>query len=181
MNIYEDLPYARYSSIFCDLFLILFISTWVLDLVLQSFYGPEFSMVQSYILIVFFLEKEMAAHFTILAWRVLWTEEPDGLLSMGLHRVGHDWSGLACMHALEKEMATHSSILAWRIPGTEEPGGLLSLGSHRVGHGWSTLAAVAAINTHCFRFKKYSDVLQLPSDLTSSSLTVRIFTFSPKT
>ena len=29
MNIYEDLPYARYSSIFCDLFLILFISTWV--------------------------------------------------------------------------------------------------------------------------------------------------------
>ena len=49
----------------------------------------------------------------------LWTEEPRGLLSVGMHRAGHNWSGLACMHALEKEMATHSSILAWRIPGTE--------------------------------------------------------------
>ena len=41
---------------------------------------------------------------------------------MGSHRVGHDWSDLAYMHALEKEMATHSNIPAWRIPGTEEPG-----------------------------------------------------------
>ena len=55
-------------------------------------------------------------------------EEPGGLLSIGLRRVGHDCSDLACMHALEKEMATDSSILAWRIPGTEEPGGLLSMG-----------------------------------------------------
>ena len=53
---------------------------------------------------------------------------------MGSHRVGHDRSDLACMHALEKEMATHSSVLAWRIPGTGEPGGLPSMGSHRVGH-----------------------------------------------
>ena len=70
-------------------------------------------------------------------------EEPGGLLSMGSHRVGHDWSDLACMHTLEKEMATHSSVLAWRIPGTGDPGGLLSLGSHRVGHDWSDLAAAA--------------------------------------
>ena len=61
-------------------------------------------------------------------------EEPGGLLSIGSHRVGHDLSDLACMHALEKEMAIHSSILAWRIPGIEEPGGLLSMGSDRVGH-----------------------------------------------
>ena len=71
-------------------------------------------------------------------------QEPDGLLSMGLHRVGHDCSNLACMNALEKEMATHSSIPAWRIPGTGEPGGLLSMGSQRVGHNWSNLAAAAA-------------------------------------
>ena len=37
-----------------------------------------------------------------------------GLLSIGSHRVGHDWSDLACMHALEKEIATHSCILAWK-------------------------------------------------------------------
>ena len=36
------------------------------------------------------LEKEMATHSGILAWRIPWTEEPDGLLSMGSHRVRHD-------------------------------------------------------------------------------------------
>ena len=40
------------------------------------------------------MEKEMAPHSSILAWRILWTEEPGGLLSMGSHRVGHDWSDL---------------------------------------------------------------------------------------
>ena len=76
----------------------------------------------------------MATHSSILAWRIPWTEEPGGLLSVGSHRIGHDRSDLACMHALEKETATQSSILAWRIPWTEEPGGLLSMGSQRVGH-----------------------------------------------
>ena len=33
------------------------------------------------------LEEEMATHSSVLAWRIPWTEEPDGLLSMGLHRV----------------------------------------------------------------------------------------------
>ena len=36
------------------------------------------------------LEKGMATHSSILAWRITWTEEPGGLLSMGLQRVGHD-------------------------------------------------------------------------------------------
>ena len=53
----------------------------------------------------------MAAHSSILAWRILWTEEPGGLLSMRSHRVGHNWSDLACMHALEKEMAPTLVIL----------------------------------------------------------------------
>ena len=35
-------------------------------------------------------EKEMATHSSVLAWRVPGTEEPSGLPSMGLHRVGHD-------------------------------------------------------------------------------------------
>ena len=90
------------------------------------------------------LEKEMATHSSILAYRIPWAEEPGGLLSIGSHRVGHDWSDLACMHALEKEMATHSSILAWRIPGTAEPGGLRFLELHRVGHDWRDLAAAVA-------------------------------------
>ena len=36
------------------------------------------------------LEKEMAMHSRILAWRIPWTEEPGGLQSMLLQRVGHD-------------------------------------------------------------------------------------------
>ena len=36
------------------------------------------------------LEKEMATHSRILAWRILWTEEPGGLQSMGSQRVRHD-------------------------------------------------------------------------------------------
>ena len=38
------------------------------------------------------LEKEMATHSSTLAWKIPWTEEPDGLQSMGLQRVGHDWA-----------------------------------------------------------------------------------------
>ena len=83
------------------------------------------------------LEKEVATHSSILAWRIPGTGEP-GLPSMGSHRVGHDWSNLACMHALEKAMATHSSTLAWKIPWTEEPGRLQSMGSRRAGHDWAT-------------------------------------------
>ena len=68
------------------------------------------------------LEKEMATHSNILAWRIPWTEEPGELQSMGSQRVRHE------------AMATHSSTLAWKIPWTEEPGRLQSMGSRRVGH-----------------------------------------------
>ena len=36
------------------------------------------------------LEKEMATHFSILAWKIPWMEEPGRLQSMGSQRVGHD-------------------------------------------------------------------------------------------
>ena len=45
------------------------------------------------------LEKEMATHSSVLAWRVLGTGEPGGLPSTGSHRVGHDWSDLAATAA----------------------------------------------------------------------------------
>ena len=41
------------------------------------------------------LEKEMATHSIVLAWRIPGMGEPGGLPSMGSHRVGHDWSDLA--------------------------------------------------------------------------------------
>ena len=84
------------------------------------------------------LEKEMATHSSVLAWRrIPGKEEPGGLQSMGVMKSRtqlSDFTFTFHSHALEKEMATHSSVLALRIPGTEEPGGLLSMGSHRIGH-----------------------------------------------
>ena len=62
------------------------------------------------------LEKDMATHSSILAWRIPWTEEPGGLQSMGSQRVRHEWSDWACplrtdicslkyvFHALHKEV-----------------------------------------------------------------------------
>ena len=38
-----------------------------------------------------YAEKAMAPHSNILDWKIPWTEEPGGLQSMGLRRVGHDW------------------------------------------------------------------------------------------
>ena len=43
-------------------------------------------------------EEGMATHSSILAWRIPWTEEPGGLLSMGWQRVGHNWGDLARTH-----------------------------------------------------------------------------------
>ena len=44
------------------------------------------------------LEKGMATHSSILAWRIPWTEEPGGLQSMGSQRVRHDWAHTAHPH-----------------------------------------------------------------------------------
>ena len=45
------------------------------------------------------LEKEMATHSSVLAWRIPGTGKPDGLPSVGSRRVGHDWSDLAAAAA----------------------------------------------------------------------------------
>ena len=52
------------------------------------------------------LEKEMATHSSVLAWRIPGMGEPGGLPSMGSPRVGHDWSDLACMHWRKKWQPT---------------------------------------------------------------------------
>ena len=46
------------------------------------------------------LEKEMATHSSVLAWRIPGTGEPGGLPSMGSHIVGHDGSDLAAASAV---------------------------------------------------------------------------------
>ena len=55
------------------------------------------------------LEKEIATHSSVLAWRIPGTGKPDGLPSMGSHRVGHDWSDLvAATAALERSVHSWS-------------------------------------------------------------------------
>ena len=50
------------------------------------------------------MEKEMATHSSVLAWRIPGTGEPGGLPFMGSHRVGHDWSNLAAAAAANIKM-----------------------------------------------------------------------------
>ena len=52
------------------------------------------------------LEKKMATHSSVLAWRIPGTGEPGGLPSVGSHRVGHDWSDLAA--AAVRPLKTYS-------------------------------------------------------------------------
>ena len=61
------------------------------------------------------LEKEMATHSSVLVWRIPGMGEPGGLLSMGLHRVRHDWSDLAAAAAAEP-MSQKSSVICLSIP-----------------------------------------------------------------
>ena len=70
------------------------------------------------------LEKEMATHSSVLAWRIPGTGEPGGLPSMGSHRVGHNCSDLAAAAAVSKD----DSLVAMH--------GLLAvLASLTAGHG----------------------------------------------
>ena len=55
------------------------------------------------------LEEDIATHSNILAWRIPWTEEPGRLWSIGLQRVGHDWSNSAHTHPLH-------AVLLWITP-----------------------------------------------------------------
>ena len=52
-------------------------------------------------------EKAMASHSSSPAWRIPGTGEPGGLPSVGLHRVGHDWSNLAAAAAVAAEWTPH--------------------------------------------------------------------------
>ena len=57
------------------------------------------------------LEKEMATHSNVLAWRIPGTGEPGGLPSMGSHRVGHDWSDLAAVYICQCHSLNSSHTL----------------------------------------------------------------------
>ena len=59
------------------------------------------------------LEKEMATHSSVLAWRIPGTGEPRGLPSMESHRVGHDWRDLAAAAAATIKLTISQSFQKW--------------------------------------------------------------------
>ena len=107
------------------------------------------------------LEKEMATHSSVLAWRIPATGEPGGLPSMGSHRVGYDWSDLAAAAGVEDVQQLQmwavphnhpgvlpligcfgfkwkSIIYTWYKENLSDPSGLQSVGSQKVGYSWVT-------------------------------------------
>ena len=93
-------------------------------------------------------EKAMAPHSSTLAWKIPWTEEPGGLQSMGLLRVGHDWVTSLSLF----------TFMYWRrkwqptpvfLPRESQGRGSLvgcCLWGHTVGHDWSDLAVAVHAN-----------------------------------
>ena len=59
------------------------------------------------------LEKEMATYSSILAWKSPWTEEPGGLRSMGLQRVGHDGATEHMCSCVHTHTHTHTQYVPW--------------------------------------------------------------------
>ena len=59
------------------------------------------------------LEKEMATHSSVLAWRIPGTGEPGGLPSMGSHRVRHDWSNFTAAAAATECMNSFCVLCMW--------------------------------------------------------------------
>ena len=69
------------------------------------------------------LEKEMATHSSVLAWRIPGAGEPGGLPSVGSHRVGHDWSDLAAAAArlyvdVKGEVRVEVDLSEWTLFGS---------------------------------------------------------------
>ena len=76
-------------------------------------------------------EKEMASHFSILAWRIPWTEEPGGLQFIGLHRGRHDFNDLACMYGTPLQYSCLENPM---------DGGAWKAAVHGVAEGWTRLS-----------------------------------------
>ena len=67
------------------------------------------------------LEKEMATHSSVLAWRIPGTGEPGGLLSTRSHRVGHDWNDLAAAAICFTHRSVYPSIPMYPNPSPTIP------------------------------------------------------------
>ena len=101
------------------------------------------------------LEKEMATHSSILAWRIPWMEEPGWATVHGVTKsqtLMSDFTFTFHFHALEKELATtHSSVLAWKIPGM----GAWWAAVYGVTQSWTRLTWLSSSSSYYWKLKVY--------------------------
>ena len=115
------------------------------------------------------LEKEMATHSSVIAWRFPGTGEPGGLLSMGSHRVGHDWSDLAA-DLLCKMKSLHFLNKEDLIRDLERPDGSFQWSCMDVRVGlWRKLSAKELMLLNCGVGEDSWESLGLQGDPTSPS------------
>ena len=118
---------------------------------------------------------------TPLPWKIPWMEEPGRLQSMGLRRVGHDWTTSLSLFPFMHWRRKWQPVPVF-LPGESqgwEPGGLLSMGSHRVGHDWHDLEAAAAGNIWHIEILYMYNLWSLITKQTSlSELTTQIKIYS---
>ena len=123
------------------------------------------------------LEKEMATHSSILAWRIPGTGEPGGLLSMGSHRVGQDWSDLAAAAAecvlceLDVVMKVTQELLAWCIV-------LILTFSMSVSWLWSI--SVQSLNCVLLFVTPWTAAHQASLSITSSQILLKLISHSQR-
>ena len=84
------------------------------------------------------LQKEMATHSSVLAWRIPGTGEAGGLSSVGLHRVRHDWGNLAAAAAVGAGRTSgpfkHFLIIFYMPDSVESEGHRVSMESSKFSH-----------------------------------------------
>ena len=115
------------------------------------------------------LEKEMATHSSVLAWRIPGTGEPGRLPPMGLHRVGHDWSNIAAAADNKKSLLLLLLLLS-RFSHVR-PCATPETAAHQAPHPWDSPGKNTGVGCHfvlqCMKMKSESEVTQSclpPSD-----------------
>ena len=94
-------------------------------------------------LLYLFPEKAMAPHSSTLAWKILWTEEPGRLQSMGLQRVRHNWATSLSLFTSCIGEGNGNPLQCSCLENPRDGGTWWAAvsGSHRVRHDWSDLTA----------------------------------------
>ena len=101
------------------------------------------------------LEKEMATHSSVLAWRIPGMGEPGGLPSMGSHRVGHDWSNLAAAAVMVLSQVLVISV--GNLVSSDNP--LCSNSKVAVGENLLRGLFIFTINTDCLNSSSWDSLV----------------------